>query len=172
MTNLKNFPDLAYYTYISSLIDRLMNFNPPKRLLLLVFMTVFNSVAIFSQDFDRLSHVAAEKLKSWKNPLPQWQHIAEPEPDSFKISGTLDTITLFFAPGLSYYPFREESCNLFIQSVKESLGKKFRKFRVEVITNNYILSQLVPNYYRNDTPVDSSRFPVISADNPGSQAGH
>ena len=164
MTNLKNFPNLAYYTYISSLIDRCMNLNPPKHLLLLVLLTVFNTFAVFSQDFDRLRHVAAEKLKSWKNPLPHWQHIAKPEPDSFKIAGTLDTITLFFAPGLSYYPFREESCNLFIQSVKESLGRKFRKYEVEVITNNYILNQLVPNYYRNETPVDSSRFPMISAD--------
>ena len=68
-------------------------------------------------------------------------------------------ISLFFAPQLSYYPFREESCNEFRQSLGNSLGRKFRNYDLEIVTNGYDLYQLVPNYFRKSIPVDSSRFP-------------
>ncbi|MBN2665339.1 MAG: xanthan lyase, partial [Bacteroidales bacterium] len=64
------------------------------------------------------------------------------------------------SPGLSYYPFREENCRLFRESIVSSLGRKFRKYDIELITNTYRIEQLVPNYFRKDFPVDSSWFQV------------
>lgn len=94
----------------------------------------------------------------------QWQHLAKPKLDSVLVRKHPETITLFFAPGLSYYPIREDSYKLFMQSLRKTLGKKFRKYSIDVITNNYALDQLIPNYYRKDLPVDSSRFPVIHSE--------
>ena len=139
-----------------------MKYHLLKRISILMFLAVLNSVPLYSQHDARLQRIAAEKLKSWKNPLTQWQNIAIPKLDSIRFVKDPETLTLFYAPALSYYPFREESCELFIQSVKESLGRRFRKYGIEVITSGFLLNQLVPNYYRQRTPVDSTRFPVIS----------
>ena len=117
-----------------------------------------------AQDTDKLNRAVSERLNDWKNPLTQWQHIAKPGLDSVLVRKKPETITLFFAPGLSYYPLREDSYNIFMQSLKKTLGKKFRKYKIDVITNNYPLDQLIPNYYRKDIPVDSSRFPSINTE--------
>ena len=135
-----------------------------KRLLFLVMVTAVNLAALSGQETGRLTRIAAEKLKSWENPLTQWLHIARPRIDSIKVGLSPDTLTVYFAPGLSYYPFREENCKTFTQSLKEALGRKFRKFSLGVVTNNFSLDQLVPNYYRKETLVDSSRFPLTVPD--------
>jgi len=138
---------------------------------LLNSLTFFTSLILISfhplyaQDDDKLNKAATERLISWKNPLTQWQHIAKPKLDSVLVRNNPETITLFFAPDLSYYPFREDSYKLFMQSVIKPLGKKFRKYRIDVLTNNYSLDQLIPNYYRKELPVDPSRFPDISKKN-------
>jgi hypothetical protein len=142
-----------------------MKRSPFKCLLSLVSFTLFNSLAIYSQETGRISQTVMDKLKSWKNPLFQWQHIAKPKLDSVLVNKGSNKITLYYAPGLSYYPFREDSYKLFMQSVSKPLGRKFRKYRIDVLTNNYTLDQLVPNYYRKELPIDSSRIPVISNKN-------
>ncbi len=124
-----------------------------------ILLTLSDSEA-FSQRTEKLRMIASGKLRKWENPLTSWQHIAVPKLDSLKILEKKRKITLYFAPQLSYYPFREESCNEFRQSLGNSLGRKFRNYDLEVITNNYDLDQLVPNYFRKSIPVDSSRFPV------------
>jgi hypothetical protein len=117
-----------------------------------------------AQDTEKLTRVVSERLKYWKNPLTQWQHIAKPVIDSVLVRKKPDTIKLFFAPGLSYFPLREDTYRIFMQSIRKTLGRKFRKYTIDVITNNYTLDQLIPNYFRNDIPVDSSRFPVANTE--------
>ena len=95
-----------------------------------------------AQDFDRLNKAITKKLDGWKNPLTQWEHIAKPKLDSVLIRNNPETATLFFAPGLSYYPFREDSYELFMQSINKSLGRKFRNYKIEVLTNNYPIDHL------------------------------
>ena len=125
-----------------------------------VFLILISLHSLYAQDDGKLNRAVKERLKTWDNPLTQWQHIAKPKLDSVLVGKDPDTITLFFAPGLSYYPFREDSYKIFMQSVHKPLGKKFRKYRINVITNNYALDQLIPNYFRKELPVDSTRFPV------------
>ena len=131
-----------------------------RSLLISLALLSLNDSAAFSQQTEKLQTIASGRLKKWKNPFTGWQHIAVPKLDSLKIREEERIIDLYFAPQLSYYPFREESCSQFRQSLKESLGRKFRNFNLEVITNNYNLDQLVPNYFRKSLPVDSSRFPL------------
>jgi len=123
-----------------------------------LILTCFHSLP--AQDSDRLNKTITKRLDGWKNPLTQWEHIAKPKLDSVLIRNNPDTAILFFAPGLSYYPFREDSYELLMQSINKSLGRKFRNYKIEVLTNNYPIDHLIPNYYRKSFPVDSSRFPV------------
>ena len=132
----------------------------------MVFLLLIINHPVEGQNNDRLIHKLNEKINSWKSPLPQWNHIAKPKLDSLLISTVPDKITLYFSPGLSYYPFREESCLLFIQSIKKSLGRRYRKYQIEVVTNKYSLNQLIPNLFRKETMVDSSRLPVIFGKKP------
>ena len=164
MTNLKNFLNLIWNAYITIQMNLWMNHPLLKRISTLAFLTFTNIISIYSQDNARLQRIAADKLKEWKNPLLQWQHIAKPKLDSIEIDKDQERITLFYAPSLSYYPFREESSRQFTQSLKESLGRRFKKFNIEVFTNNFPLNQLVPNYFRQEIPVDSTRFPVTEPD--------
>jgi hypothetical protein len=135
-------------------------------ILVIVFLLLIINRPVEGQDNDRLIHKVTDKIKSWKSPLPQWDHIAKPKLDSVRIRTVPDKITFYFSPGLSYYPFREESCLLFIQSIKKSLGRRFRKYQIEVATNKYSVNQLIPNLYRKETMVDSSRLPVITGKKP------
>ena len=107
-----------------------------------------------------------KKLDDWKNPLTEWQHIAKPEIDSIIVTGDPYRITLRFKPELSYYPFREDSYNTFMESLRKSLGRRFNKYEMEVITNNYSLAQLIPNYYRKEFKVDSTRLPLVPETKP------
>jgi len=138
-----------------------MNNSKGKRILILISVILLSILSVNSQSITRLTHKASERIKSWKNPLPQFQNIAKPRLDSVLIRNDSETLTLYFAQGLSYYPIREDSYQLFVQSLKKSLGRRFRKYNIEVKTSNYSLNQLIPNYFRNEIPVDSSRFPVI-----------
>ena len=129
----------------------------------LAFMLA-SSYSLQAQSDERLEGMAAGKLENWKNPLTEWNHIAVPKIDSLKLEKSNGKLILWFAPELSYYPFREESCRLFRKSLVDALGRKFRKYDIELITNTYRIEQLVPNYFRKDFPADSSCFPVPDTD--------
>ena len=131
-----------------------------KRVLILVSLILINILAVYSQDTKRLNRIVTGRLKNWKNPFPDLQNIAKPKLDSVLIRKMPETINLYFAPGISYYPIREDNYQILIQSFKKALGRRFRKFQLDVITNNYSLNQLIPNYFRKVTMVDSSRIPV------------
>jgi hypothetical protein len=152
------------YYYISTLINILMKKTLLFGLSFSTFLILTSFHFLEAQDKNKLNKAVTARLKDWKNPLTQWQHIAKPVLDSVLVRKKPETITLFFAPGLSYYPLREDSYKLIMQSLRETLGKKFRKYRVDVITNNYTLDQLIPNIYRKDLPIDSSRFPVANTE--------
>jgi N-acetylmuramoyl-L-alanine amidase len=141
-----------------------MNVLKQRTLLLTIVLISLISSGLFSQPAEKMTGKAIEKLKAWNNPFPEWKQIALPRLDSIHLSQETSSLTLFYAPGLSYYPFREDSYHRFMQSVRDALGKKFRKYRIEVVTNTFTLDQLVPNYFREELPVDSSRFPFVVKD--------
>jgi hypothetical protein len=135
-------------------------------LLVLIFFMFMGIDPANSQDLQKLNRSAVSKLKNWVNPLKEWQHIAKLRMDSVRISKERNSVSLYFTPILSYYPIREENYSLFVQSVKNTLGRKFRKYSVAVFTNGYSLEQLIPNYYRKTIPADTSRIPAIKEKRP------
>ena len=137
-----------------------MKNNLSERIIILVLLTFINSIALYSQDTDKLEKAAKDKIKKWKNPLLEWEYIASPKLDSVNLDPEARLVSLYFGPTLGYYPFREESCRRFNESIVKSLGRKFKKYRIDVLAGNYRLDQLIPNYYRNLLPIDSSRFPL------------
>ncbi len=143
-----------------------MNTHLYKRALMLVSFTLLSFLSVYSQDIEKLNRKVRDRLDTWENPLPQFEHIAKPKLDSVIILKNSDTILLKFAAGLSYYPFREESTGIFVVSLQKTLGRRFRNYSIDVVTNNYSLNQLIPNYFRKDTPVDSSRIPPTNKDRP------
>lgn len=130
------------------------------RSLIIVSLMLVNSILMYSQDNARMHLIATEKMKKWENPLTEWQNIAKPRLDSLKIDQGNKHMNLYFAPQLSYYPFREENLMEFYQSIINSLGRKFRKYPIVVQSGSYRLDQLVPNLYRKGLPVDSTRLPL------------
>ena len=137
-----------------------------KRVLFLTILALLSFVSLYSQGNEKLKNKVLDKLSSWQNPLTQWRHISKLKLDSVQVNKDAEVMTLWFAPGLSYYPVREDSYNLFIQSLKKSLGRKFREYSVNVITNNFSLDKLIPNIWRKEFPVDSLRLPVINKNRP------
>ena len=136
-----------------------MNKTLLKLLTGLLFLILASYDPLHAQNDEKLSGKVSDRLESWKNPLTEWNHISVPVIDSVLVEKNERKITLWFSPGLSYYPFREESCRLFRESVTSALGRKFRKYKLELITNTYAIEQLVPNYYRKEFTVDSSWLP-------------
>ena len=130
------------------------------RLFFLSILILFGSREVNSQDLLKLSSNAAKKLKSWTNPLKEWQHLGKLKIDSVRIYKVDNSIKIYFSQSLSYYPIREDSYSKFVKSIKSSLGRKYRKYEVNVLTNGYSLEQLIPNYFRKSIPVDSSRIRV------------
>ena len=131
-----------------------------RKILILVSVLILSFVSGYSQVNKRLQLKAVGKFASWNNPLPQFKNIAKPKLDSVIVRQNQEAIDFFFGQGLSYYPFREETCRQFVESLKKSLGRKFRKYNISVFTDNYSINQLIPNYFRHETPVDMLRVPV------------
>lgn len=145
--------------WVSTLNYPLMNKTLLKLLPGVLFLILASNDPLHAQNDEKLAGKVSGKLESWKNPLMEWNHITVPAIDSVMVEKGDRKITLWFSQGLSYYPFREESCKLFRESVNNALGRKFRNYNLELITNTYPIEQLVPNYYRKEFPVDSSWFP-------------
>ncbi len=137
-----------------------------KSLLILASFTLICSYEVYSQDSRKLNRIANNKLKNWESPLTKWRHLGKLKIDSVSSGKEKNNISLYFSSVLSYYPIREENYSLFIQSIRNSLGNRFRKYRIDVHTNGYSLDQFIPNYFRHEMPVDSSRIQVIKENKP------
>ena len=58
-----------------------------------------------------------------------------------------NSVSLFFSPALLNYPMREDTYSVFVQSIKNRLGRRFRNYAINVFTNGYSLEQLIPNLF-------------------------
>lgn len=109
---------------------------------------------------------ASERMKEWVNPMVYYKHITRPVADSVTRAAGINYLKVYFQPTLSYYPLRDNDIFLIEASVREALGRKYRKYEIEIITNGYQIQQLVPNIYRNGRPADSSRIIISAVERP------
>jgi hypothetical protein len=136
------------------------------RLLILVFLILTGSNEANSQSLQKLNRNADNRLKSWVNPLNEWNHLGRLKIDSAVISKVKNSVSIFFSSTLLNYPMRENNYSVFVQSIRNRLGRRFRHYAVNVYTNGYALEQLIPNIYREVIPVDSSRIRSIKSNRP------
>lgn len=130
------------------------------KLYFIVLIVSVNPLLSFSQtaDNDRLSLKAESRLKKMEQQFPEWQHVGRIRFDSISIIQDKKTIQIFFTSPLSYIPVREEEVVLIENSVKMSLGRKFRKYAISLYTDHHLFKELVPNLLRTNIPIDSSRI--------------
>jgi hypothetical protein len=136
----------------------------PVKILLILFLATNINIS-FSKDSGDLGKVANAKMKGWQIPVKEWRHIARPETDSVVVDKDQHKITLYFKPSMVYFPFREEHLGIIMKSVTERLGRKFRKYSVEIRAGTFNIDELIPNYYRKSIQTDIRRLPVKKPDN-------
>jgi N-acetylmuramoyl-L-alanine amidase len=117
---------------------------------------------LFSQDFGKVERIITRRLDKWTNPLVEWDYLGKVTLDSVKQGKDENNIGLYFSTILSTIPLREATCNRFTESIKEKVGRRFRKYTLEFYTGGYPLVQLIPNIYRTNIAIDSTRIPVVA----------
>jgi len=139
----------------------------------IILLVFFNSNTSFAQDrkTKRLIHKVEKKLKKWDNYFNKWKPLGEIKVDSIAVLKDKKEIQLYFNKTLSYIPVRE---NIILEA-KSSLKKRFgwwlRKYHTNIYTDGKELSELIPNIYRQNTKIDTSRF-LNSKNNKSSIVSH
>ena len=121
-----------------------------------LFIASIQVICAQSKKEVKLLKKATKNLQDWKNPHVQWEHIGAINIDSIALNE--HTIEVYFTTALSYLPIRENTYEQTKQSLKESLGRKFKKYTIEIISDGQQLETLIPNYYRKFIPIDRERF--------------
>lgn len=134
----------------------------------LVFAIVLQSVplGLRGQKASKEQRSAEARLKSWTSPVTGWYLSGDLKIDSLSVDRENMKVSIWFPVALSHNPLREESCAKLAGSLKDKLGKKFRDYSISVITNGFSLDQLIPNYFRYNTPRDISRIPPAPGERP------
>jgi hypothetical protein len=79
--------------------------------------------------------------------------------DTVKVDQQAKKVNLKMKESFSYLPFRPENTRQYKDWFKESLGRKFRSYSVSIESTKKEISELIPNYYRDQTvAVDPSRM--------------
>ena len=131
-----------------------------RRFLYFLLFTLCISNHLFSQSKKtlKLHKKATKNLQEWHNPLYQWNHVGAIKIDTFSINPDERSIEFQFSTSLSYLPIREENYTMTINSIQESLGRKFKDYNVIVKTSGQSLEALIPNYYRKSIEIDPERI--------------
>ena len=107
---------------------------------------------------NRLVIKAESHLKKMENPISGWRHVGRIRFDSLSIHSEKKLVQVFFTDPLSYIPVRENEVTNIENSVKGTLGRKFKDYSIEIYTDHHLLKELVPNSYRITYPIDETRI--------------
>src|SRR5665648_1130992 len=79
--------------------------------------------------------------------------------DTIRINPETKTLKLEMNPVFTYIPFRPENTSQYYNCYTDLLGRKFRGYSVSIESMGKDISELIPNYYReNSVKLDSSRL--------------
>ena len=79
--------------------------------------------------------------------------------DTVVVDNQSKKVNLKMKESFSYVPFRPDNTKKYHQMFQESLGRKFRNYFVSIESTGKEISDLIPNFYRdNSVKIDSSRF--------------
>ena len=136
--------------------------------LLLLFARPFSGTSHPSKQ-SRVKVKAENRLRELANLMPGWKHVGRIAFDSLSFSSDHNLIRIYFTTPLSYVPVREPEVKSMEKTVRNRLGRKFRKYQIALYTDHHLLRELIPNQFRIAIPVDqrritgnkSGRIPVV-----------
>ena len=108
----------------------------------------------------KLTQKAYRKLENWDSHFQSWQHLGSITIDSISVLPQKLFVRIFFSKTLSYIPVREEIYHNTVRSIKDQLGRGFRKYNIRLYTDGQLFKELVPNYFRKDLAIDASRLSI------------
>jgi len=131
-----------------------------RQFIVCLFLFGFVSLQLSAQLAEqlKLTQKTVKKLENWNSCFKEWQHLGEITIDSVSVLPQQLVVQLFFSKTLSYIPIRENSYYNAVQSLKDQLGRRFRKYDIQLHTDGQLFQNLIPNYFRNELTVDSSRL--------------
>ncbi len=115
---------------------------------------------------DKKAMKAERRMSTWVMPIQNMAHLGTFSVDSLSVLSEQKKIRIFFSKPLSYIPWREDMISRFQSSIQEQLGRGFRDYDIEIITDGHKLPDLVPNKFRQQLPIDSLRFPRHNTSSP------
>jgi hypothetical protein len=126
--------------------------------LIVLFSSVgFNYLLAQTCKEKRLNKKVEKRLVNWRKEkigLDQYMAI---KVDSFKLKQGDHKLRVYFAPDLSFLPFREENTGKLYSSLQKDLGRKFKNYNLTIISNKSDIRDLVPNWARKQFPIDAQR---------------
>lgn len=108
-----------------------------------------------NQFIDQIDHF---KLK---NNLPRSTRI-----QNISVDHKSKLIKIDFNRDFSYIPLREENVKNVYTYVKEFFGEQFEDYNIKIVSINFPIEELIPNFYRTEiSAIDSSRLPKRLSEN-------
>ncbi len=139
-------------------------YYPMKFIFFVLTICLLLSFKLSAQDRKtvRLIHKVEKKLKKSGSYFDKWKQSGKIILDSVYVNRSNKVIELYYNKALSYIPVRENIIREAKKSLKKQLGWWLRKYRLEIYARQKNINAFVPNIYRKNLPLDSSRFKTIA----------
>lgn len=139
-----------------------MSFFRKLHVALFISWLISLSVSAQTPEQIKLTQKASKKLEKENSYFPEWKHLGNITIDSVSVLPEQNSVQLFLSTPGSYMPIREKNLKIFTNSIKKQLGKKFRKYNIQLFSDRQQLESLIPNYYRTTQEIDSARLSTSS----------
>ncbi|PWE01074.1 golvesin C-terminal-like domain-containing protein [Marinilabilia rubra] len=137
-----------------------------KRLLQFKFILILGLLTIYAGDVFsqsgkrdlRIAKKAMDKIQDGPDLFRSWQYMGQMYVDSVAADVTNETLAVFLSPNVARVPIREVWINYIEQSIKNQIGRRFRKYNLQMFCNGKPLEEFVPVYFRESLPTDTLRI--------------
>jgi len=135
-----------------------MRISHPPYLLLIATMMLITAQPASSQKPGRAQRLAETRLERWVSPFSEGAIPEQFRIDSISVNEEMREANIYLPVASSYNPIREDTHTLLVNSLKNSLGKKFAGYTLNIYSNGFSLESLIPNYFRHILPEDATRI--------------
>jgi hypothetical protein len=135
-------------------------------LIVLILMALECSIPASGQIPGKAEKAANARLHKWTSPVVGWHYPAILKIDSITVKEPEKVVNIWFPAEIAFNPIREDNYASLEGSLKEALGRKFRKYSIRIYSDKSDLEQLIPNYYRSLEARDTSRLPLTGTAKP------
>ncbi len=110
------------------------------------------TISANTADYDKLSQIVASTA-------PAHTSVGKVRVDSVNINDRKKVITVFCNETTSYLPFDKQTVNKLKEVLKSQFSPDYKKYRIEIVTNNYTLDQLAAGApKKNSGPTEKGSF--------------